>query len=210
MSRVDTLPDTLPGFEHIQRYWDTAQQAMVAKILPGEYYVTTHDEMIFTVLGSCVSACIRDAVFGIGGMNHFMLPVGSNDAIDTWTHGNVSAAASYGNYAMEQLINTILKYGGSRKHLEVKVFGGGHITPWMTDIGQRNIAFVYEYIHTEGLHLVAEDVGDCYPRKILYSPLSGRARLKKLRALRDDTVLQRETRYLGQLGKPVADDVELF
>lgn len=75
MQSSQTLPRVLPGFEHINRYWDSVHQAAAAKLLPGEYYVTVEDEIIVTVLGSCVSACIRDPIRGIGGMNHFMLPI---------------------------------------------------------------------------------------------------------------------------------------
>ncbi len=198
----------LPGFEHIRRFWDEQWGATIAKILPGEYYVTTQDEYIATVLGSCVSACVRDPVFGIGGMNHFMLPLkgeeGSNAEV-------FSAADRYGNFAMEHLINTILKHGGRREGLEVKIFGGGKILVNMTDIGERNIAFVREYIKTENLLLLAEDVGDVFPRKVIYHPLSGKVKVKKLNSLQDDNVVERERHYLEDLNrKPVEGEVDLF
>lgn len=114
----------LSGFEGIQRYWDRERQMPAAKILPGEYYVSNQNELITTVLGSCVSACIRDPVAGIGGMNHFMLP---NSERGNWNgkHSIASNATRYGNFAMEHMINDILKHGGERGNLEVKVFGGG-------------------------------------------------------------------------------------
>ena len=149
-----TLPRVLPGFEHINRYWDPVHRAYAVKLLPGEYYVTVEHEMIVTVLGSCVSACIRDPIRGIGGMNHFMLPAGQRED-DRWQYGRMDAAARYGYYAMELLINTILKHGGNRAHLEVKIVGEGRILSHMTDIGQRNITFVREYLRTEGLQVVA-------------------------------------------------------
>jgi chemotaxis protein CheD len=210
MTRAETPSRVFPGFEHIQRHWDATHQTFAAKLLPGEYYVTVRNEIILTVLGSCVSACIRDPVFGIGGMNHFMLPVGENHAADSWSGGSVSAVARYGNFAMEQLVNAILKHGGSRQNLEVKIFGGGRILAQMTDIGRRNIAFVREYIRTEGLRLVAEDVGDTCPRKIVYFPVSGRVRMKRLRALHNDDLVEQETRYLGRLSKPLEGSIELF
>jgi chemotaxis protein CheD len=211
---LDKPPNLLPGFEagfeHIKRYWDPKRHVYAAKILPGEYYVTVHDEMIVTVLGSCVSACIRDTVLGIGGMNHFMLPVKSTAETERWQRDSVSAANRYGNFAMEHLINDILKRGSSRKALEVKIFGGGRILAQMTDIGRRNIAFVREYIHTEGLQLAAEDVGDKYPRKVLYFPASGKVQVKKLRSQHNDTIVERETRYLGRLSRPIEGEIELF
>ena len=143
----------LPGFEHVRRYWDPAQGSMTAKVLPGEFYVSMQDELIATVLGSCVSACIRDRRRNIGGMNHFMLPEPMGER-DGWS-ATVGRAARYGNDAMEQLINAILKAGGKREDLEVKVFGGGRVLTQMTDIGERNIAFVRRYLAAERLDLAA-------------------------------------------------------
>ena len=206
----DKPPRLLPGFEHITRYWDDTHRIHAAKILPGDYYVTVNNEMVSTVLGSCVSACIRDSMCGIGGMNHFILPESCGDGRDNGYGGGFSVATRYGNHAMEQLINDILQHGGRREYLEVKLFGGGRILPQMMDIGRRNIAFVREYVHLEGLHLVAEDLGDQYPRKVLYFPASGRVLMKKLRVLHNDTVVKRERRYLRQLQQPINGEIERF
>ena len=150
----------LPGFDGVNRYWDKYHAKYVAKIFPGECYVTTNDELVATVLGSCVSACIRDKVFGIGGMNHFMLPESrSNNRQGSW----LSEANRYGNFAMEHLINEILKNGGSRKNLEVKLFGGGRVIGNMSDVGKRNIEFVIDYLDTESLDVASQDLGDVYP-----------------------------------------------
>ncbi|GAB6039403.1 chemoreceptor glutamine deamidase CheD [Endothiovibrio diazotrophicus] len=203
----------LKGFGHINRYWDPLHDVYTAKILPGEYYVTLHEEAVVTVLGSCVSACVRDRVFGIGGMNHFMLPSSavSPGASDAWRSSDLSDSTRYGNFAMEHLINDILKNGGRRENLEVKVFGGGRILAQMTDIGRRNIAFVHDYLHTEGLRLSAEDVGDIYPRKVYFFPTTGKVRVKKLRSLHNNTILARENAYLDALKQqPVEGEIELF
>jgi chemotaxis protein CheD len=201
----------LKGFSHINRYWDPGQSVYAAKILPGEYYVTIHDEAVVTVLGSCVSACVRDRVFGVGGMNHFMLPSSGMQDGDSWQSSSLSASTRYGNFAMEHLINDILKNGGRRENLELKIFGGGRILQQMTDIGRRNIAFVHDYITTEGLSLTAEDVGDIYPRKVYFFPTSGKVRVKKLRSLHNNTIADRENAYLVTLRtKPVEGEIELF
>ncbi|MFQ5487725.1 MAG: chemoreceptor glutamine deamidase CheD [Gammaproteobacteria bacterium] len=200
-------PVALPGFSHINRYWDKVQQLYAAKILPGQFYVTRHDEMIITVLGSCIAVCIRDVRTGVGGMNHFMLPEAAQDGMDA----TFNDAARYGTYAMELLINEILKHGGERRYLEAKVFGGGRILQHMTDIGQRNIAFTREYLVTEQLRVVAADVGDVYPRKVQFFPISGTVRVKKLRSLHNKTIIERETDYLNDLVKqPVAGEIDLF
>ena len=199
----------LPGFEHVRRNWNNTYGAYAARLLPGEYYVTINDEGVYTTLGSCISACIRDRVTGVGGMNHFMLPA-SADA-DGWRSTSLSAATRYGNFAMEHLINVILKNGGQRQNLEVKLFGGGRILQNMTDVGMRNIIFVRDYIETEGLRVVAEDVGDIYPRMVVYFPATGKVRVKRLRSLHNNTIAEEEIRYISTVeSKPVGGDIELF
>lgn len=214
MKKPGTLndqPPHLPGFGHIRRYWDNQFGIHAAKILPGEYYVTIQNELIMTVLGSCVSACIRDRIFGIGGMNHFMLPMGSKEHI--LSNKDINTATRYGNYAMEKLINDILKHGGKRENLEIKIFGGGRVMQQMQliDVGRRNIDFVRNYIETEGLNLIAENVGDVHPRKIVYQPESGRVRMKKLRLAPTNIIVEREYSYIHELGqKPLEGEIELF
>lgn len=204
------LPVPLPGFENVNRYWDIRNQQAAAKILPGEYYVTDQDELITTVLGSCVSACVRDTVFGIGGMNHFMLPTSEKGH---W-HGASdveSSATRYGNYAMEHMINDILSHGGHRKHLEIKLFGGAMVMKGMTDIGQRNIEFIRDYVNVEKLDLVSQDLGDIHPRKVIYFPSTGKVLVKKLQHMHNDTLIKRETKYRHDLEEhPLEGDVELF
>lgn len=202
-------PKALPGFSHINRYWDKVHDVYAAKILPGEYYVSLEGEMIVTVLGSCVSACIRDSVFGIGGMNHFMLPIGAEGGASNSTWNN--AATRYGNFAMEALINDVLKHGGRRENLELKIFGGGMVMEHMTNIGKQNIAFVHEFIKTEGLKLLAEDLGGIYPRKVHYFPQSGKVRMKKLRSMHNRTIIEREADYMDSLEtKPIEGEIDLF
>lgn len=202
---------SIAGFEHLNRYWDREREIMAVKILPGEYYVTQDNELITTVLGSCVSACIRDKELGIGGMNHFMLPESNYGQKKTGNETIVGASTRYGNYAMEHLINTILSHGGKRKNLEIKVFGGGKIIPTLTDVGIKNINFVLDYIDQEGLRLLSQDLGDIYPRKIIYFPRTGKAAMKKIRDLHNDTVVQRERQYFNSLkNMPIEGEVELF
>jgi len=201
-------PPVLPGFEQIQRFWEPDTQRWTVKILPGEYYVTRSDEAITTVLGSCISACIRDPVTRVGGMNHFMLPE-DNSSRDAKTP--VVLATRYGSNAMESLINDVLKLGGLRERLEIKVFGGGRVLASMTDIGARNIDFVRNYLSIEGLRLSAQDVGGEQPRKVIYFPTEGRVRVRKLRPIENRGVSDRERLYLDSLGnKNDGGDIELF
>jgi chemotaxis protein CheD len=187
-------------------YHDRTFACDAAKILPGEYYYTERDMLIVTVLGSCVSACIRDRITGLGGMNHFMLPDGG----DT---GPVSASMRYGTYAMEVLINDLLKAGARRESLEAKVFGGGAVLRGFTamNVGERNAAFVTSFLKTERIPVMAEDLNDVYPRKVYFFPRTGKVLVKKLMQTHNDTLARREQDYASRLKvTPVAGDVDLF
>ncbi len=189
-------------------YFDRSLDIDAAKILPGEYYVTERDMVMVTVLGSCVTACIRDQLSGIGGMNHFMLPDANPDK-----DSQFGESARYGGFAMEILINSLLKLGAHRTLLEAKVFGGGNVLPGLTiaNVGQRNADFVLRFLETEKIRVVARDLVDVYPRKIYYFPKSGRVLMKKLHAVHNDTIFEREKDYSSRLrSTPTAGEVELF
>ena len=189
-------------------YFDRHFNCEAVKILPGDYFVTQRDLVIVTVLGSCVSVCLRDHVSGIGGMNHFMLPGNNDGGISP-----ISASARYGVYAMELLINHLLKLGARRNCFEAKVFGGGSVLRGMTanNIGDRNVEFVRDYLHTEHIPVVAEDLLDIYPRKVYYFPATGRVMVKKLRNLHNTTLLDREMEYSLRIKRtPVVGEIDLF
>ena len=177
----------------------------VVTIGPGGLYLAEGPEIIATMLGSCVSACIRDVGLGLGGMNHVMVPLERPE-----DHENARlVATAYGAYAMEVLLNELFKAGARRKHLEVKIFGGGRMLAGMTDIGARNIEFVREYLRVEGLRLVGEDVGGSCSRKILYSPSTGRVKVRRMEANLQRLLAEE----LEEARKPAANDagsVELF
>lgn len=204
------LPKPLPGFNNVRRYRDPSNGFVIAKLLPGDFYVTREDEVLDTVLGSCVSACIRDTRIGVGGMNHFMLPTPSGGTSDSW--GAIAGSATrYGSASMEQLINRILSAGGQRADLEVKIFGGARVLAATTDIGQHNVTFVRDFLKQEGLRVVAEDVGDTTPRHLQYFPKTGRVRVKHLARTQTESVVSRERSYLKVLEKaPVAGSIDLF
>lgn len=207
-SKLPTV--SIAEFSDIKRYWDKQNDIFAAKILPGEYYVTRGNELITTVLGSCISACVRDPIAGIGGMNHFMLPESTEKRLQQGAEAVVGNATRYGNYAMEHLINTILSQGGKRKNLEVKLFGGGKIIPTMSDVGLKNIAFVLEYVDAEGLKLLGQDLGDIYPRKVNFYPQSGRVRMKKIKDLHNETLVVRERTYRSSIKDvPVESEIEI-
>ncbi|WP_423186328.1 chemoreceptor glutamine deamidase CheD [Alishewanella sp. d11] len=193
------------------RYYDRHFERDAVKILPGEYFATKADTLIVTVLGSCVSACIRDRVLGIAGMNHFLLP---NDG--SGQDNILSESARYGAYAMEILINHLIKLGARRENLEAKVFGGGNVLKGFTaiNVGERNAEFVLEYLKLERIPIVAMDLLDNFPRKVYFFPDSGQVLVRKIKSLHNNTIMDRETAYRMQLkSKPTHNtqqDVELF
>jgi len=196
--------------EHVATnlYFDKSFNSQAVKLLRGEYYVTDKDILLVTVLGSCVAACIRDCYSGIGGMNHFMLPDGGGDA-----GSPLNASARYGTYAMEILINQLLKLGARRCNLEAKVFGGGNVLDGLTvaNVGQRNADFVLKFLQTEKIKIVAQDLVDIFPRKVYFFPKNSKVMVKKLRNLHNTTISQREKDYRSRLRKvDTGGEVELF
>jgi chemotaxis protein CheD len=188
------------------RYYDNAFAMEAIKLMPGEYYVTKRDMVLVTVLGSCVAACIRDRITGIGGMNHFMLPEDNSDSPD-------ATSTRYGTYAMELMINQLLKAGAKRSNLEAKLFGGGNVLRGfkVTNVGVRNVDFAREYLEKEKIRVVAESLLDIYPRKIYFFPNSGRVMMKKLHHPNNDTVIEREAEYSSRLKHAdIQGDVEIF
>lgn len=207
-------PKVVKGFENINRYWDRRHHYWAAKILPGEFYISRGGELISTVLGSCISVCIRDKAMGIGGMNHFMLPEEGDFSSDAWGSDPTSRMTRYGNWAIEFLINELIKIGADKRRFEVKVFGGGQVIANMSDVGQRNILFTFNYLQKEGMASVATDVGDAYPRKVIYYPENGKVLVKKLKSRHNNTIVEREEAYMRKLDedktKSSSNDIELF
>lgn len=183
-SRLDTLrarspkPGEASFFYHDHHFKHDA-----VKVLPGEYYVTSEDLVVMTVLGSCIAACIWDPRVRVGGMNHFMLPDGGNDS-----------SGRYGSYAMELLINEMIKLGARRETMQAKVFGGGQVMHTFTtmNVGERNTAFVLDYLQTERIAVVSKDVLDIYPRKVCYFPATGKAMVKRLAHSHPETIETQE------------------
>ncbi|MDP2962440.1 MAG: chemoreceptor glutamine deamidase CheD [Sulfurimicrobium sp.] len=199
------------GYEEIlapNQYFDRNFEMQAAKILPGEYYTTGRDMLLVTVLGSCVAACVRDRVSGIGGMNHFMLPDSGQDQSNP-----LSTSARYGTYAMEILLNQLLKMGAKRSNLEAKVFGGGNVLRGfvVANVGERNAKFVLDFLEIENIKVVAQDMLDIYPRKVYFFPKTGKVLVKKLRRVHNDTIVEREKEYSTRLQySKMEGDVEFF
>lgn len=205
LTAVDNHGPGLIEHQAAQRYYDRNFSREAVKILPGEFFVTTRDMLLVTVLGSCVAACIRDPERGIGGMNHFMLPDAGS--------GVMSRSARYGAYAMELLVNELIKAGARRSALQAKVFGGGRVMATLANanVGERNASFVLDYLANEGIPVLAQDLLDHHARKIYFFPHAGRVLMKKLARVNNDTLARREREYQERLARDDASgDIELF
>ena len=183
-------------------FWDAHFRNDAVKVLPGEYFVHDEDLLITTTLGSCIAACLWDRERRLGGMNHFMLPEGAGDS------------GRYGSYAMELLINELMKRGATRPTLEAKVFGGGAVIAGMNslNVGERNTRFVVEYLQTERIPIVSRDVMDIYPRKVCFLPASGKAMVKRLAPTHADAFVAQD-RAAAQRALPTATcggSIDLF
>ena len=188
-----------------RRYFDPRFEATIITVAPGEHEITAaKDEIVATVLGSCISVCMRDATIGVGGLNHFLLPKNNGSAV-------ASAGERYGDTAMEVLINGLLKRGAKRGNLEAKVFGGARVLSGATmlAIGDGNIAFVEDFLKREGIPVVSKDVGGTRSRRIHYQPATGRAWVQHVQSARSEQ--DQEAAYVQRLKtQPVAGEIEIF
>jgi len=183
-------------------FYDAHFKNDTVKILPGEYFVHNEDILIMTTLGSCIAACLWDRTARVGGMNHFMLPDGAGDS------------GRYGSYAMELLINEMMKRGASRMNMEAKVFGGGQVVAGMNslNVGERNTSFVIDYLKMERIPIMSKDVLDVYPRKVCFLPASGKAMVKRLAAANAEALVAQD-RAAAQRAVPAntgGGSVDLF
>jgi len=185
-------------------YFDSRFHFDAIKVLPGEYFVSSDDIMIMTVLGSCIAACIWDSRVRAGGMNHFMLPEGDG----------FEGGGRYGSYAMELLVNKLLKIGARRESMQAKVFGGAQVMAGFTsmNVGERNTSFVLDYLATERIPVVSQDVLDIHPRKVCFFPTTGKALVKRLAHAHPETLAVEERRgsALSVVQSTAGGSVDLF
>lgn len=184
---------------------DPTHGVPTTRVQPAGFAACADDHALVTLLGSCVSACLFDAAAGVGGMNHFLLPDG-----DATADG---VPARYGTHAMELLINALLKLGARRQRLAAKVFGGGNVLRGfaLDPVGTRNARFVLAYLAAESIPVVAQDLGDVHPRKVVFFPRTGRTLVRRLPSMQGDAIVRAETAYRGRVAHaPVSGGVELF
>lgn len=193
-----------------RRSFQDSTGATLVNVAPGDHYVTDDpNEVVVTLLGSCVAACARDTLTGVGGLNHFLLP--TSDAHDLSQGGD--EAMRFGDFAMEKLLNTIYRRGGQRGRIEFKIFGGARVLGGnsMLKIGEQNIAFVENFLRTEGFPIVARSVGGTAPRRLRFHPATGRAFVQELDRTSAATVTTQEENYRKTIERRApAGDVEFF
>jgi chemotaxis protein CheD len=187
-------------------YFDREFGIDATKILPGQYHAGRKGA-ITTVLGSCVSTCLWDPGERIGGMNHFMLPGDTASPGSPW-----AASARFGVYAMEVLINDMIRLGADRRRMVAKVFGGAQLLAGFDrlDVGAKNSEFVLDFLKVEGIRILAQDLLDVCPRKVHFFVDSGKVQVKRLSLTPSEPVQRREREYLKRLAGKSGGEVELF
>lgn len=162
-------------------------------IIQGQYRVMREggDSCLTTVLGSCVSVCLIDPLFRVGGMNHFLLPTGKTGG---------AASASYGVKAMELLINGMIREGGHRRRLRAHIFGGARMVAGLGNIGEKNAEFARDFLTREGIRIVSTSTGGVSARRVTLWPATCRVEEELIA----ETVIQRP------MIPPSSSSVELF
>lgn len=199
-------------YDNVRRYYDQNMELTVVKLMTGDCYFTSEPrEMLVTILGSCISVCLRDPVSKIGGMNHILLPGENNLKLQK---GDPGYSTRFGAFAMEELINGMLKLGASKSRMEAKVFGGGNVIESSTAIGTKNINFAKDFLIQEKIPILSEDVGGDTARRLHFFPETGKAMIRKLRRKEDMTILEKEKEYEEKIKSQYAvktePEVELF
>ncbi len=196
--------------DNIKRYYDENLERTVVKLMTGDCYVSSDPrEMMVTILGSCISVCMRDPMAGVAGMNHILLPTGRV----TQCQVDSGFANRFGAYAMEELVNGLIKLGAVRSRMETKIFGGGNVINNSAMIGTRNVAFVKEYLSNEKMAICGEHVGGDYPRRIHYFPDTGTVKMRLLKRKEDKQIVEEEKQFQNTLfthAPSSTTSVELF
>jgi len=191
--RQSALQYRYSGYMSINRFHDCSTGLDIVQVMPGTLYVTNMGECITTILGSCISVCLRDPVTNIGGLNHFMLP-GSHTNIDRSTETN-----NYGRHAMTQLIEKMEAMGALTHRCEAKIFGGGSMFPNDQEIGSRNIDFASDFLEYHRIDISSKDVGLYYSRRIRFYTDTGKVMVKRLRSLHNKQISKQEVDYENYL-----------
>ena len=183
----------------MKTYFDFHFQKNLVVLYPGEFFSSdSQEEMISTVLGSCIAITLHDPKLRIGGMNHFML-VSSSQTQDAQEN-----SGRFGEFAIELLLNDMMKKGAQKKRMIAKVFGGSNMfnaAPSERNVGEQNIDFAFYYLEREGIPIQASNVGGNYSRKIYFDPITAKVWVKhaKEEVRAENVIKKREAEYRAQI-----------
>ncbi|GAB0114403.1 chemotaxis protein CheD [Acidisoma sp. C75] len=176
-------------------------------VVQGEHCVNDDpDTVLTTILGSCIAACLWDAEKNLGGMNHFLLP---GDGINAQDVTGGTPSSRYGVYAMELLVNAMLRRGARRERMQAKLFGGARMIRGLTDVGHLNATFAERFLQNEGIPVVGGSLRGTQGRRVQFWPVGGRARQV---LIKDDSDSLFRSEYQSFMTKPPrqAGSIELF
>ena len=178
--------------------YNTKFQLELVTIFPGEFHATGQERVIYTLLGSCISVVLYDPSKKVGGMNHFMLP----DTIDK-ERFYLSKSGKYGMYAMELLINELIKLGGVKKNFKAKVFGGGSVlgdkVGHVAKVPENNIRFAFAFLEQEKIPVIASNIGGNEARKVYFFTKESRILLKKISKSKSAPIASEESAYFNKI-----------
>ncbi len=172
-------------------------------VIQGDFYVSAEPELVLsTVLGSCIAICLYDPAIETGGMNHFLLAApGTAGEIDPLKQ------RLYGAFAMEQLINEMIKRGANRSTMKAHIYGGSNIHRAMAHIGTSNANFARDFLRRDGIPISLEDTGGSAARRLDLKPATGQIRCKHIPTEDVPNIVTPPKRPLEQTR---VGDVELF
>lgn len=137
----------------------------------GHMVVSRDPCRVTTVLGSCVAVGLWDPATGVGGVNHFLLPQGSE-------------SPRFGNIAVRMLIREVVAAGARRRSLQAKLFGGACVLRAFkgggSHLGQKNVEVARQILIDEGIPVAAQDVEGERGRKLIFQTHDGAAWVRSL------------------------------
>jgi len=196
----ESAPPVSPGFEGVMRLWDRQHRRWTARILPGEAFITRHDEFISAEVGSSIAVCIRDPLERVGGMRLVLLPTSREQSRSAWGMKADLEALRQCHLELDALIGELTAIGASRERLKARIFGGMRSSPAVTEAIAKTIVCVRQFMRERGVPVVGEALGETYPRLVSFSPATGTVEIKRLPSRYAAGVSNREMEYFNNLG----------
>jgi chemotaxis protein CheD len=152
---------------------------------PGELYLARSPAILRTILGSCVSVTFWSARLGAGALCHGVLP----RCPPVWPPGSgLSDGYRYVDFSIRHLAQQFDALGARRDELEVKLFGGADVLPFLSDrpdrptVGGMNCQVAVQVLAEEGFSVTASDLGGVRGRRIHFHTGTGEVLVYRLGA----------------------------